>query len=59
MEHIPGKPLSQKLTSHSLSRQEIVPIALQIAAALEEAHEHGVIHRDLKSGNVMVTPKGW
>jgi TolB-like protein len=58
MEHIPGAPLSQKLHSQALSSQEIAPLALQIAAALEEAHEHGVIHRDLKPGNVMVTPKG-
>jgi len=58
MEHIPGTPLSEKLASPGLSREEIVRIALQIAAALEEAHEHGVIHRDLKPGNVMVTPKG-
>jgi eukaryotic-like serine/threonine-protein kinase len=58
MEHIPGAPLSQKLDSQGLSTHEIVPLALQIAAALEEAHEHGVIHRDLKPGNVMVTPKG-
>ena len=32
-------------------------LGVQIAAALEEAHEHGIVHRDLKPGNIMVTPK--
>src|ERR1051326_4651335 len=58
MEHIPGESLSKKLAPQGLSSQEILPLALQIAAALEEAHDCGVIHRDLKPANVMVTPKG-
>jgi serine/threonine-protein kinase len=37
---------------------EALPIARQVAEALETAHEHGVIHRDLKPGNIKVTPDG-
>jgi serine/threonine protein kinase/dienelactone hydrolase len=58
MECIPGVSLAEKLKSGPLSVKDATSIALQIAEALEEAHEHGVVHRDLKPGNVMITPKG-
>jgi eukaryotic-like serine/threonine-protein kinase len=58
MEYIAGETLGQRLTRGPLSEKEWVAISLQIAAALEEAHEHGIVHQDLKPGNIMVTPKG-
>lgn len=58
MEFIPGETLGQRLARGSLSEKEWLSLSLQIAAALEEAHEHGIVHQDLKPGNIMVTPKG-
>ena len=58
MEYIPGATLADKLRSGASPEAEIVRIGKQAAAALEAAHEQGLIHRDLKPGNVMVTPKG-
>jgi len=58
MEYIAGTNLALKLAACSLPEKEVVGLGAQIAAALEEAHEHGVVHSDLKPGNVMVTPKG-
>jgi tetratricopeptide (TPR) repeat protein/predicted Ser/Thr protein kinase len=58
MEYIQGETLGQRLAKGSLLEKELIPIALQIVAALEEAHEHGIVHQDLKPGNIMVTPKG-
>src|SRR5580693_694014 len=58
MECVPGQSLAEKLKSGSLPEKEVASLGAQIAEALEEAHEHGVIHRDLKPGNIMVTPKG-
>jgi len=53
LEYVEGKPLSSPLPEN-----EAVRLAIQIAAALEEAHQHGIIHRDLKPSNIMVTDKG-
>jgi eukaryotic-like serine/threonine-protein kinase len=58
MEYIPGETLGQRLSKGTLPEKEWIAISLQIAAALEEAHEHGIVHQDLKPGNIMVTPKG-
>jgi serine/threonine protein kinase/Flp pilus assembly protein TadD len=58
MECVPGHSLAEKLKSGALTEKEVAPLGAQIADALEEAHEHSVIHRDLKPGNIMVTPKG-
>jgi serine/threonine protein kinase len=53
MEYVEGKPLRGPLRL-----EEAVRLALQIAGALEEAHGRGILHRDLKPGNILVTGKG-
>ncbi len=59
MEYIPGQTVAQKIAGGPSAEGEAASIGCQIAEALEEAHERGVVHGDLKSQNVMVTPKGW
>ena len=56
MEYVPGKTLSEQLAHGSLSEREVLDLGTQIVAALEEAHQHGVVHRDLKPRNIVVTP---
>src|SRR3989304_2263638 len=58
MEHIAGVTLAEKLAGGPLPEQEVARLGTEVAAALEEAHEHGVVHRDLKPRNIKVTPKG-
>ena len=58
LELVQGEDLSEKLGARTLAVEEALEIAVQIAEALETAHEKGVIHRDLKPANVKVTPDG-
>ena len=59
MEYIPGETLAEKLRRGPLAGTDAASLGCQVAEALEEAHEQGVVHRDLKSDNIVVTPKGW
>ena len=54
MELVEGKDLSQRIARGAIPVDEALPIATQIAEALEAAHEQGIIHRDLKPANIMV-----
>src|SRR5262245_2464426 len=56
MELIEGQTLADRLTLGPIKPDETIAIAVQIAEALEAAHEKGVVHRDLKPGNIKVTP---
>jgi tetratricopeptide (TPR) repeat protein/predicted Ser/Thr protein kinase len=58
MEYIEGQQLSDLIPSEGQPTESVVRYGIQIADALEHAHQHGVIHRDLKSANVVVTPEG-
>ncbi|MHC4533522.1 MAG: protein kinase domain-containing protein [Planctomycetota bacterium] len=58
LEYVPGKNLAELIAEGDLRIEEVLTIALQIAEALAAAHEHGVIHRDLKPGNIKITPEG-
>src|SRR5215472_4837807 len=56
LELVEGATLSERLKSGSMSLNEALNVAGQIAEAMEAAHEKGIIHRDLKPGNVKITP---
>jgi serine/threonine protein kinase len=58
MELVEGATLAEQLKSGPVPLHEALPLARQMAEALEYAHERGVIHRDLKPANVKVTPEG-
>ncbi|MFZ4576119.1 MAG: protein kinase domain-containing protein, partial [Phycisphaerales bacterium] len=58
LEFVEGVTLADRLERGAIPIEESLTLAKQIAEALELAHEKGVVHRDLKPGNVMVTPDG-
>jgi eukaryotic-like serine/threonine-protein kinase len=58
MELVEGDDLAQRIARGAVPLDEALPIAKQIAEALEAAHEQGIIHRDLKPANIKVRPDG-
>jgi len=58
MEYIPGITLSEKVAARPLPEKEVLRLGVQLAEGLSAAHEHGVVHRDLKPGNLRVTSDG-
>ncbi len=58
MEYIPGIILNEKVTGGALPEQEVLRLGVQLAEGLAAAHEHEVVHCDLKPGNLRVTDDG-
>ena len=58
MEFVEGEDLAERLARGAIPLDDAIPIAKQIADALECAHEQGIVHRDLKPANVKVRPDG-
>jgi len=58
LEYVPGQTLAEQIAKKPFKLEEALTIALQIAEAVAAAHEHDVIHRDLKPGNIKITPEG-
>jgi len=58
MECVEGETLAKRLEKGALPLEQVLKIGAQIADALDKAHRSGVVHRDLKPGNIMLTPTG-
>jgi serine/threonine protein kinase len=58
MEYLLGESLAQALSRGPLPLKKVLDYAIQIAAALDQIHRQGLIHRDLKPGNIMLTKSG-
>jgi len=58
MAYMPGNTLKQEVEKGPMEIGRALDIAIQIAQGLQEAHERGIVHRDIKSANIMITDKG-
>ncbi|HYV84351.1 MAG TPA: protein kinase [Patescibacteria group bacterium] len=58
MEHVEGEALSQMLRGRPLAPERVALLGHQVAHAVSRAHRKGLLHRDLKPGNILVTPEG-
>jgi eukaryotic-like serine/threonine-protein kinase len=58
MEYVEGETLRERVRKGPLKPEEALDITAQVAAGLGEAHHKGIVHRDIKSANIMVTAKG-
>jgi len=58
MEYVDGEVLSEHISRRTMPTAEIIEITMQIADTLDEAHALGIVHRDIKSSNLMVTERG-
>jgi Tol biopolymer transport system component len=58
MEFLVGETLGERIRKGAVPLTEVLKIGMEVAQALEVAHRHGFVHRDLKPGNIMLTPAG-
>src|SRR6202044_3992557 len=58
MEYLEGQTLAERLVKGALPVEQVLKIGIEIAQALEKAHQQGIIHRDLKPANIMLTKAG-
>ena len=58
LEFVDGETLADRIGRGAIPSDDALPIAREIAEALDAAHEQGIIHRDLKPANIKITPKG-
>jgi serine/threonine protein kinase len=58
MEYLEGETLAERLKKSPLGLEQVLKYSIELASALDKAHRHGVVHRDLKPGNVMLTKSG-
>jgi serine/threonine protein kinase len=58
MQYIPGKTLKKLVGSKAFNFETVLSVGLQIADALAAAHAKGIVHRDIKSSNIIITPRG-
>ncbi|MGA7459493.1 MAG: protein kinase [Candidatus Korobacteraceae bacterium] len=57
LEYVPGMSLDDRIESGALTEKEVLAIAIQLASGLAAAHEQRILHRDLKPGNMRLTPQ--
>src|SRR5947209_10815476 len=58
MQYVEGEALDRRLKRAPLELKDALSIASEVADALADAHTHGVIHRDVKPANIIITPRG-
>jgi serine/threonine protein kinase len=58
MQYVEGQTLAERLSGKPLDEDAALAVATQVAAALTEAHRQGIVHRDIKPQNIMLSPRG-
>ncbi len=58
MQYVEGETLAERMKQKRLETTEALNVGIQICSALAEAHQHGIIHRDMKPHNIMITKGG-
>src|SRR5437588_5591707 len=58
LEYLQGETIAERLQKGPLSLEQVVTIGCEVADALDKAHRQGIVHRDIKPGNIMLTKSG-